>query len=299
MLAPALLAPLMLLAQSGPAAPFRAAVDLVTLPVVVLGRGGAPVSGLRVDDFEVYENGRRQTIATFAHGAEGEVAPLHLGLMLDKSVSMERDLAAAAGAAVQFVNRLTEARDVTFVEFDTGIRIGRYLPPSYPQLFVRMRDRRTGQGTALYDALARYVDSTRALDGIHVLVLYTDGGDSTSDLTLPQLTDVLRTGQVLLYVIGYVDNQPGSARLTQQGLLERLAGETGGASFFPGSTRDLDRIYRTILAEVQGRYTLGYVSSDTRADGRFREVAVRVTRPPIGEITVRTRSGYLAPGRRR
>jgi VWFA-related protein len=276
-----------------PAAPFRTAVDLVRLPVVVVGGGGAPVSDLRVEDFEVYEDGRRHPIASFARGGDGDAVPLHLGLMLDRSVSMERDARAAAGAAVQFVGRLTEARDVTFVEFDTQIRLGRYRPENYPQLFARIREQRSGPGTKLYDALGWYVAGTRGREGVHVLLLYTDGGDSTSDLTLGQVLDILRRGQVLIYAVGYTGDRGGSAGFLQHSVLERLARETGGASFFPRTVRDLDRIYETILREVQGRYTIGYVPSTVSPDGRFRRVEVRVTRPGRGELTVRTRSGYL------
>jgi Ca-activated chloride channel family protein len=273
----------------------RASVDLVSLPVIVTSRG-QPVAGLTANDFEIREGGVRQTIVTFAD-ALSESVPVHLGLMLDRSVSMERDLEAAAAAAVRFISDFPEAEDVTFVEFERTVRLGRYEPSSYPQLFDRIRDGKMGWGTALYDALGRYVESTRDRTGIHVLVLYTDGGDSMSDLGATEVIDLLRGGRVMLYALAYTQRQAGSARFIQEGLLQRLARETGGAVFFPGSARDLDRIYQTIRAEVRGRYTLGYVSTNSARDGAFRKVQVSLAGPARRDSQVRTRTGYFAPGR--
>ncbi len=274
----------------------RASVDLVSLPVVVTSKG-QPVLGLTADDFEIREGGVRQNIVAFAD-ALSDTVPVQLGLMLDKSLSMERDLEAASSAAIRFVNDFPEARDVTFVEFERTVRLGRYQPSNYPQLFERMRDRKTGWGTALYDALGRYVESTRDRTGIHVLVMYTDGGDSMSDLGASAVIEMLRGGRVMLYAIGYTA-QAGSSRFIQEGMLQLFARETGGAVFFPGSPRDLDRIYGTIRGEVRGRYTLGYVSTNQKQDGTFRKVQVRLAGTARRDTDVRTRTGYLAPGARR
>jgi hypothetical protein len=84
-----------------------------------------------------------QTIVAFAEGAPGEAVPLHLGLMLDASGSMEKDIREAANGAIQFVTALEEAADVTFVDFDSSIRLGRFEPASYERLFERIR---TAQG---------------------------------------------------------------------------------------------------------------------------------------------------------
>jgi len=279
--------------QTGAAPPVRASVDLVSLPVVVTSKG-QPVLGLTADDFEIREGGVRQNIVAFAD-ALSDTVPVQLGLMLDKSLSMERDLEAASNAAIRFVNDFSEARDVTFVEFERTVRLGRYQPSNYPQLFERMRDRKTGWGTALYDALGRYVESTRDRTGIHVLVMYTDGGDSMSDLGASAVIEMLRGGRVMLYAIGYTAHQSGSSRFIQEGLLQLFARETGGAVFFPGSPRDLERIYGTIRGEVRGRYTLGYVSTNQKQDGTFRKVQVRLAGTPRRDTDVRTRTGYIAP----
>ena len=275
---------------------FRAGVDLVHLPVVVTDRRGVTVRGLEPSDFEVLEDGKPQKIAYFAEGAAGETVPLHLGLMLDRSESMQADLKAAADAAIKFVHALDEAVDVTFVDFDTSINVGRFSPASYSRLFERIRDQKTdGGGTSLFDAISRYVGSAAGRDGQHVLLLYTDGGDSTSTTTYSKMQDLLRLGNVLIYAVGYLENQLSSQRVPQQMRLGQIARETGGDAHFPGSAKEIDTVYGRILAELQSRYTIGYVSSNTAARSKFRKVDVRVTRSDLKGVKVRTRSGYLPP----
>jgi Ca-activated chloride channel family protein len=279
---------------SGP--PVRSGLELVSLPVTVLTRSGEVVPGLGPEDFEITENGHRQQLASFSAAGLDAMRPYHLGLMLDKSASMERDRDAATAAVVKLVTHLAEAVDVTFVEFDSRVEIGRFEPANYLLLFERIRRKPAGHGTALYDAVGRYAQIAGDRAGLHILVVYSDGADSQSRLSLGETMDLLRQGHVLLYAVGYLEHQPSGSRFVQQSVLTRLARETGGEAFFPASTRDIDRIYGNIAAEIQGRYLLGYVSSDRRKDGKFRRTEVRLTRPDLKHLRLRTRSGYLAPG---
>ena len=275
--------------------PFRSSVDLVRLPVVVTGKGGLLVRGLKAADFQVLEDGRPQTIGAFAEGAPGDPLPLHLGLLLDTSESMGDDLSGASDAVVRFINALDEAVDATFVDFDTDIRVGRFSPSSYPTLFERIRGRKASGATALYDALGVYLESALRRDGQHVLLLYTDGGDTTSSLTFGRLQKLLRLGNVIVYAIGYLEHQSRNDQLVQQMRVSQIARETGGEAFFPTSQEEIHEIYAKILDEIGSRYTIGYVSANTAADGRFRKVEVRLTNPDLKNAKIRTRSGYIAP----
>jgi Ca-activated chloride channel homolog len=273
---------------------FRAGTDLVHLPVIVTARNGQLVRNLTAQDFEVLEDGRPQKISNFAEGAPGVALPLHLGLALDGSTSMERDLRKAGDAVVQFVRALEEAEDVTFLDFDTSVRVGFFKPASYPHLFERIRARKADGWTALYDALGVYLERALSQPGQHVLVLYSDGGDSTSRMTFGQLTDLLRLGNVIVYAIGYLENQSSTLRAPQQMRMNQIARETGGEAFYPGSVEELHEAYAKILDELGSRYTMGYVSTNLKRDGRFREVQVRLTRSDLKGAKIRTRSGYIA-----
>jgi Ca-activated chloride channel family protein len=273
---------------------FRTATNLVSVPVAVIGRGDVLIQGLTMGDFEVLEDGKPQTLTLFTEGAPGSEIPLHLGLLLDTSESMDKNLSAATSAAIRFVNALDEAVDVTFVDFATEVRVSRFARASYPHLFERVRDNKAEGSTALYDALALYLSAAEQQDGQKVLLLYSDGLDSTSSTGYGKLIEMLRRQNVLVYAIGYIENL-GSSRANGQVRLNDMARQTGGEAFYPMGREDLDRVYKRILDEIKSRYTLGYTSTNPSADGKWRKLEVRLTSPAAKGAKVRTRPGYFAP----
>jgi len=276
---------------------FRSGVELVHLPVTVVDRRGNLVKGLTADDFAVYEDGARQQIRYFATGEDREPPPLHLGLLFDTSGSMTDDVVLSRTAAIKFVNAVARAEDVTLVDFATEVRVARYGPRDFPRLIERIRGRRPEGYTALYDAIGVYLDGASEQDGEKVLVVYTDGGDTTSAMTFSECLSLLRLSDVTLYAIGFLQHQPSSVRTTQELQLRQMAATTGGEAYFPLSADDLDKMYGKILDELGARYSLGYLSSNPRADGAWRRVEVRLTRPDLKGARVRTRAGYYAPAK--
>lgn len=274
--------------------PYRAGVEVVRLPVVVLGKNGHLVHGLDRDRFQIIEEGRPQELTYFCEGAPGDALPLHLGLLLDGSESMDQDIAAAANAAVRFVKDLDEAVDVTLVDFDSTINVGRFVPDNYPRLFARIRERKAAGGTSLYDALGVYIERTLVQAGQHVVLIYTDGGDSTSSISYGKLQQLLRLGNVMVYIVGYEQNRSTTERLAQEVRLGAIAHETGGEAYFPQTKDELSDAYLKILDELSARYTLGYVPTDLKADGRFHKIEVKLASPDLKGAKVRTRPGYLA-----
>jgi VWFA-related protein len=273
---------------------FRTATNLVSVPATVIGRGDVLVQGLTMGDFEVFEDGKPQTLTLFTEGAPGPEIPLHLGLLLDTSESMDKNLSAATTAVIRFINALDEAVDVTFVDFSDQVRVSRFEPASYPHLFERVRDNKAEGATALYDALALYLQATEMQDGQKVLLLYSDGLDSTSSTGYGNLIEMLRRNNVMVYAIGYVENL-GSSRMSGQVRLNDMAHQTGGEAFYPLGREDLDKVYQRILDEITARYTLGYISTNPSADGKWRKLEVRATAPSAKGAKVRTRPGYFAP----
>ncbi len=274
---------------------FRAEVDLVHFGVSVVDKQGMPVAGLKPDDFEIIENGKKQSLQFFTAGDPEAALPMHLGLLLDTSGSMADDLKDARAAAVKFVNAMEHASDFTVVDFDTEVRVARFSPADYPRLVERIRMRKPDGWTALYDALGVYLNGAQAQDGQKILVLYTDGGDTRSSLTFADALDLLKASDVTVYAIGYLEHQSSSGRFQQRGELERFAALTGGQAYFPAGPKDLDGVFEKIHQEIAARYSLGYVSSDTRTDGRWRGVEIKLLRRDLKGIRLRTRAGYFAP----
>jgi Ca-activated chloride channel family protein len=282
-------------AQQSQQSTFRAGVDLVNFGVMVVDKQGKPVTGLSADDFEILENGRKQAVKFFAAGTPEDAPPLHLGLLLDTSGSMADDLKDARSAAITFVNALERAADVTLVDFDTQVRVARFEAADYPRLVERIRERKADGWTALYDAIGVYLDGAQRQEGQKVLVLYTDGGDTTSSLTFHDMLDLVKASDVTLYAVGYLEHQSSSGRIQPRADLERLAGMTGGLAYFPGTSKDLDGVFDKIRVELAARYSLGYVSTDTRTDGAWRGVEIKLLRPGLKGVKLRSRSGYFAP----
>jgi Ca-activated chloride channel family protein len=270
---------------------FRASVDLVTFGVIVTDRKGNLVTDLTQDDFTVLEDGKPQTLTYFARG-EGETSPpTHLGLMLDTSGSMERDLNLARGAAIKFLNLLPEAEDITLVDFDTEVRVTRYPQRDFARLVERIRMRKPDGWTALYDALGVYLDGADERDGRTILVMYTDGADSRSQLTYSDTMELLRASQVTVYAVGLVENA-GSMRTELRMRLQQMVDATGGQVFFPSQLKDLDGAYEKVLAEIRAQYYLGYTSTNTAVDGAWRKVEIKLKRDGARP---RSRKGYFAP----
>ena len=277
---------------------FRAGVDLVNFGVTVTDRRGELVKGLTADDFDIYEDGRKQTIRYFSSGEEvgpdHPAPPVHLGLLLDVSESMGDDIRFTQTAAVKFLNKLLDAVDITFVDFDTEVRVTRYSQADFARLIERIRLQKASGLTALYDAIGVYLDGAAGQDGRKIMLLYTDGEDTRSAMSFGDLIGLLKASDVTVYAIGELEHLPSSAKGQQQLLLQQIAAATGGRAFFPLSAKELDKEYEKVLAEIRAQYTIGYVSTNTRADGAWRNVEVKVVRKDAPGARVRSRKGYFA-----
>ena len=273
---------------------FRAGVDLVHFGIVVTDKYGSPITGLTVDDFEILEEGKAQKITQFAGGDAANAPPLQLGFMIDLSGSMAQDIRDVRSAAIKFLDAVEKVEEITVVDFDTEIRIAQFESDD-PRLVEYIRGRKPeGAWTALYDTIGVYLNKAVNQTGDKILVMYTDGGDTRSAINQGELIDLLKASDVTVYSIGYLEHQ-GSARHNQQQILHRLSTITGGQAFFPSRLKEVDKMYEKILGEIAARYSIGYVSSNAKMDGRWRDVKIRILRPDLKDAKLRTRAGYYAP----
>lgn len=279
---------------------FKSGIDVVAFGVTAFDKKGNYLTDLRPEDVEVLEDGQKQTLKFFipcaAQGTNGGVeAPLHLGALFDISGSMEEDISFARSAAIKFLNSLSEAHDFTLVDFDTEVRVARFSQAEFARLVERLRGRRAEGYTALWDATGVYLDGASMQDGRKILVLYTDGGDNASNISFTDLLDLLKASDVTVHAIGFLEHQSASMRMDQRLKLQRIAEITGGQAFFPSSMKDLDGVYQKVAAEIDAQYTLGYLSTNAKQDGTWRKVEIKVVRPGLKDVKVRTRQGYFAP----
>jgi Ca-activated chloride channel homolog len=280
---------------------FRTGVDLVNIGVTVTDRRGVLTTNLTAEDFEIYEDGKKQTIGFFATGertGDAAMPAMHLGLLLDVSGSMADDIGFTKTAAIKFLNTLTDASDITVLDFDTEVRAARYSQNEFARLVERIRLQKARGFTALYDAIGVYLHGAGEQDGRKIMLLYTDGGDTRSALSFVELVDLLKASDVTVYPIGALEHQSASTRSEQRMLLQRIAEITGGQAFFPGSVKEVDGVYEKVVAEIRAQYTLGYLSTNNRTDGTWRKVDVKVVRSGAKDLRVRARKGYFAPHRK-
>ena len=287
------LAPVIGTGQQAPS--FRAETELVTFGVTVVDRRGGPVTGLSQEDFTLVEDGARQTLSLFARGEVVDAdAELHVGLLLDASGSMGRDIELARSAAIRFLNTLTDARDITLVDFDSEVRVSKYGQRDFPRIVERIRGRAPAGMTALYDALAVYLRSAAEDDGRTILVMYTDGGDTRSAARYTDILEAVRASDATIHVVGFLEHQPRSVQAEQRLRLRQIAEAAGGRAIFPLSIKEVEAAYDSIVAQIRSQYTVGYVSTNPAHDGRWREVRITVAQDGGPRVQVRSRRGYFA-----
>jgi VWFA-related protein len=275
--------------------PFRSRVDVVNIGVTVTDRKGSLVTALTQDDFDIYEDGKKQTIRYFAPGgADTSAPPMHLGLMLDVSESMGDDMSFTKTASIKCLNTLTDAVDITVVDFDTEVRAARYSQNEFARLIERIRQKKASGFTALYDAIGVYLDGASGQDGRKIMLIYTDGGDTRSSITFRELVELLKASDVTVYPIGEIEHQPSSSKNQQRMLLQQMADVTGGQAFFPSAVKELDVVYEKVVAEIRAQYTLGYLSTNEKADGSWRKVEIKMAGKDGRNLRVRARKGYFA-----
>jgi Ca-activated chloride channel homolog len=273
---------------------FRTGIDLATFGVTVVDRKGEYLTSLNVEDFEILEDGQKQTVKYFARGTDLESGPeVHVGLLFDTSGSMTEDIKLSRSAAVKFLNTLSEAKDMTLVDFDTEVRVAKYGQKDFPRMVERIRGRTPDGETALYDAMGVYLDGASEDEGRKILVLYTDGGDTHSTISFGDLMTLIRASDVTVYSVGFLEHSRG--RIEERAHLMQIAEATGGQAFFPTTMKDIEASYDKVVAQIRAQYSLAYTSTNTKQDGAWRKVEIRVNRADLKGSKILSRRGYFAP----
>ena len=273
---------------------FRTGIDLATFGVTVVDRKGEYLTDLNAEDFEIVEDGQKQTLKYFARGTDLESGPeMHVGLLFDTSGSMTEDIKLSRSAAVKFLNTLSEAKDMTLVDFDTEVRVAKYGQRDFPRMVERIRGRTPDGNTALYDAMGVYLDGASEDDGRKILVVYTDGGDTQSTISFGDLMTLLRASDATVYPVGFLEHSRG--RIEERAHLMQIAEATGGQAFFPTTMKDIEAAYDKVVAQIRAQYSLAYTSTNTKQDGAWRKVEIKVSRPDLKSTKILARRGYFAP----
>jgi len=268
--------------QEGALAKFSSQVQLVEVYATVIDERGELVTGLRQNDFQVYENNQLQDISTFAAGE----FPLTVALGVDRSWSMAgKPLELAKQASRGFLNQLK-----------TGDRAMVVAISSTADIIAPLSSDRLTQGraiaaldpwstTALRDAVVAALDRLAPESGRQALVLFSDGNDRYSSATEAEVIARARRSNALIYPITIGKQRPA--------FLAELAVLTGGRSFLLKDATELEKTLSTIARELRYQYLLGYAPSNPIEESahEWRSIRVTLTGNHSG-LRVRARDGY-------
>ena len=279
---------------------FRSGASLVALNVTV-SDGSRLVSGLRRDDFEVYEDGVRQQVRFF----ESAAVPMDLILLLDTSSSMRGKMATVHEAARGFMKILRAGDRGAVIAFNDNVEVVQGLTSDTAAvesaINATVPHGSTSLHNAIYIALKTFGRAAAAGGEVRrqAMAVLSDGEDTSSLISADDVMALARTTGVNIYTIGlrsdYADLRKGTGRRyfsESEYALKMLAKETGARAFFPSTVQDLKNVYRAIADELGSQYSIGYAPANDRADGRFRRIVVRITTNPA--LSPRTRAGYTA-----
>jgi VWFA-related protein len=276
--------------------PFKLSVDVdqVMLHISVQDRQGGFVSGLKENDFSVFEDGRPQKIRFFLR----EDVPVTVGMVVDNSSSMHPKRKEVIAAALSFADSSNREDEMFLVDFNERVWLG--LPDELQFTSTRDELKRAlermepGGKTALYDAILLGLNHLAAgSKDKKVLIVVSDGGDNASEHKLDEVLHLAGRSNAIVYTIGLFDEDDHDRNPK---VLRRIAAETGGEVFLPEETEKVVDACNHIAREIRNQYTIGYSSDNAVHDGRYRRIKVVLGPDKYRHAHVRARAGYIAPG---
>jgi Ca-activated chloride channel family protein len=273
------------LAAQQPQGPtFKAGTQVVSLFVTVADAQKRLVPDLTKEDFEVFDNEKPQALTYF----DNSIHPITVVVMLDTSGSMTLTIDLLKRAAEQFLLRLLPDDKAKVGAFNDKVQISARFSNNRDQLISAVKDLDYGNGTRLWDAVAMSLDELKGIDGRKVILVFTDGDDTSSKVGLGSMIDRARAEEVMVYAIG-LESQFMNQRTKPDGGLRKIADETGGGYFELKKTADLAPTFTKVASELHSQYVIGF--SPTLLDNRVHKLMVKMK--PAG-LTARARKSYVA-----
>jgi Ca-activated chloride channel family protein len=256
----------------------------VELPVTVKDKRGF-VTGLRKEDFEVYEDGKRQHITKFDAPSK---LPLFVAVLMDTSNSVKLKLPLEKDAAEDFVSTVTTYRkkdQVLFATFDSDVELHQDFTDSQEPLIRAIRKVKASGYTKLYDGVYRVVEEKLAAitssDARRVMVIISDGSDTASERSLRDAIRIAQRYNVTIFGVttkNFSGTGAGTVETSDDKELRQLCEQTGGQIFLPSKKIDLFKAFSKVEEDLRQEYVLYYTPTNQGKDGKDREIKVKLTR---------------------
>lgn len=290
-------------------------VDIVNILASVRDKKGALIPNLEKSDFTVLEDGKPQEIKYFTKETD---LPLTIGLLIDVSASQRNLIDIERNAASQFFSKVLRKKDEAFlISFGEEAELLQDYTGS-PQLLTRgLGELRVSsgvgglhpgpvptagqpRGTVLYDAVYLAAnDKLKTEVGRKVIVVITDGEDQGSRLTLNQAVEAAQKSDAVVYGIYYYDPSAygrGFGGFTfgggaGEGVLKKMADETGGHVYKVDRKNTLDRVFQELQEEMRSQYSIGFTPTNGVKDGSYRKLDIKLANK---DLKAQARKGYYA-----
>ncbi|MGE3188923.1 MAG: VWA domain-containing protein [Vicinamibacterales bacterium] len=267
---------------------FRASTRTVPVYATVVDQGGRLVPNLEADDFTIEDNGKPVEISLFSN----ESQPFTAVVMLDTSASMTANLERLNQAAEQFLLRLLPVDKAQVGAFKDKIQLSGTFTNDRDALIADLDDLQFGNPTRLNDAVATSLDALEGVEGRKVILLFSDGEDTSSRIGFKTVLERARDEEVMVYSIGLESEYFNGARMQRTRPtrdLRKIADETGGGYFELKESDALSSTFTRVAQELRSQYLLCFAPENL--DGKVHKLEVKVNKPGM---TARARRSYLA-----
>jgi Ca-activated chloride channel family protein len=271
---------------------FKVDVKLVNVFVTVTDERGAPIAGLKKDNFDLMEDDKAQKIALFD---KESALPLSIVMAIDTSLSTRKDLPLELASARRFAHAILRPVDaLSLYQFSETVSELTEFTPDLKVIDRAIDHIHLGSATALYDALFLGSEALEPRQGRKVMVVITDGGDTMSKVNYQEAVRAAETAEAILYSVIVVPIEASAGRDTGgEHALIQLSADTGGKYFYASSVAQLDEAFRQISDELRTQYLLAYYPSQRLSDSDFRRIQVKVKGIASDtDFKVRHRTGY-------
>ena len=288
--------------RSGDVATIRVKSRLVNVALNVVDAKGTPVGGFEKKDFQLFEDGKQQTIAVFEREA---TSPLSIVLAIDGSMTVMTSERLEREAAKHFVRAILREQDeLDLMDFSDTVREVVAFTNQAKRIEQGLGQLQRGDETALYNAIylasQRLGTTSAAANRRRVLVVISDGGDQVEQgVRYEQAVEQARRAGAIIYSIIVVPIAADAGRNTGgEHALIQLSEDTGGKYYYVENPSDLEPAFRHVSDDLRTQFVLGYYSPERSADTSFRRIKVKLTDEAAGEkYSLRHRTGYYADGK--
>jgi Ca-activated chloride channel family protein len=275
----------------------RVKARLVNVAVNVVDAHGAPAGGFEKKDFQLFEDGREQTVAVFEREA---TSPLSIVLAIDASETVVTSERLEREAAKHFVHAILRPQDeIGLMEFADNVREVVPFTNDAKRIEEGLGEIRRGDETSLYNAVflasQRLATTSAAAGRRRVLVVISDGGDSVGGKRYEEAVEEAERAGAMVYSIIIVPIAADAGRNTGgEHALIQLAEDTGGKYYYVVDPKDLEPAFQHISDDLRTQYLLGYYAPE-QGSGGFRRIKVRLTDSTMdAKYNLRYRTGYFA-----